>query len=532
MSDPLQSIVIPLCITVVIVFGIAALLLSYLRFHSGVKDSTEFFLTARNSQGTLRVAWSLMCTAVGAGVLYSPSSFVTDPYFGAGWLGLLNYSFFGGAPLILAAVLGVYIRKNVPNATSVSSYAKWRFGTIYEIFVTLQVLLNMAIALSAEYTAVGAVFTTTLNSSSVILPIVTVGITTMAYTAAGGLYVSILTDQYQSGIMFVLFAVVLIYISATFRPGPLPALPDYLGATYAGWSSFLTLGVALTSSTLFSDAVWQRVWAAEDDKALIRGSIIAAILAALITFFFGWFAFLATWLGLATNSNTAFFSILSASTDPNAVAPVWIIGVVCIIAVTMNESAIDSFQIAITDSILSLFMSFGIKIHINVARLIGLLLNIPIMIVGTKNYNIAQLYLITNMCTTCAILPFIMGLIPVFNNLISGWSVVFGSVGAMVAVTIQGVLFYGNFYDGITNNFYLVYDWKPFMVALIASFVLTIVAGLVEVVIRKALGLEPISAPLPLAPNETKDFVDETTVTKVVSDEKPVETVEPVDVKI
>lgn len=58
------------------------------------------------------------------------------------------------------------------------------------------VLFNMGVAMTAEYTAVGDLYATVINSTR--WPIVVIiGVVSMMYTAAGGLYVSIVTDQWQ-----------------------------------------------------------------------------------------------------------------------------------------------------------------------------------------------------------------------------------------------------------------------------------------------------------------------------------------------
>ena len=134
--------------------------------------------------------------------------------------------------------------------------------------------------MSAEFTAIGAIYTQfiTGDPSSAYIPIVVVAVVTTAYSAAGGLYISILTDVVQSVFLLLLLAVMAVYIGITYRvPIPSGPLPPYLDVNQVGLASIMTLGVALISSTMFSDAVWQRVWSAKDDKALIKGSIVGAI---------------------------------------------------------------------------------------------------------------------------------------------------------------------------------------------------------------------------------------------------------------
>lgn len=82
--------------------------------------------------------------------------------------------------------------------------------------MVLIALFNMSIALLAEYISIGALFKDFVGSVDYPIVIV-IGILTMFYTAYGGTYVSILTDQVQA-IVAILFIIVLsIYVAATFR---------------------------------------------------------------------------------------------------------------------------------------------------------------------------------------------------------------------------------------------------------------------------------------------------------------------------
>lgn len=69
-------------------------------------------------------------------------------------------------------------------------------------------------------------------------------LSSLQYTAAGGLYISILTDQVQAVLSLVLLFVAYIYVAATFREplGPLPSelgTGNYTGARQWGISSLL-----------------------------------------------------------------------------------------------------------------------------------------------------------------------------------------------------------------------------------------------------------------------------------------------------
>ncbi|KAJ3275482.1 hypothetical protein HDV01_000309 [Terramyces sp. JEL0728] len=445
----------------------------------GIKMSTEFFLTAKNTQPWYRVAYGFYATSVGAGVIFAVPSFIVPQQFGGGLLGLITYPFFSGFPIFLVAIMGKYIRQRFPEVLSIGSFARWRFGSAFQTWVTLNVLFNLGIALAVEFTSIGTLFSNFLDVPNWI-PIMNVAVVTFAYTALGGLYISLITDQVQTLFIFLILCVMGVFVAVNFRTGELGPLPDYLGINYTGEASFATLGIALISSTMFSDAVWQRVWSAKDDRALNLGAAVGGTLVIFVSFLFGFGGFIAAWAGLVTDPNVAFLQLLKVGDGD---IPYAVLLVVFMLAVTMNESAIDSFQIAIGDTLVSLFESFGVKITIFQVRILLALLNIPFAIIGSYNFNIVSLYLITNIMTTCVMLPLVFGLIPAFDRYYTGASALFGSFFALIWVMIYGVLqqvyqnnggvFNGwsDISTGLYNTFYLVYDYPPFVIGLGGSLV-------------------------------------------------------------
>lgn len=317
--------------------------------------------------------------------------------------------------------MGPLIRSRTEKPMSIASFAKVRFGNAMNVYVTANVLLNLSVAMSVEYTAIGALFKEHLSTPEWI-PITVVGFVTMAYTIAGGLYISILTDQIQSIFIILLISCVAIYLSATFRHS-LGPLPEQIGVDSSmGWSSIATIGLGLTSSAIFSDSVWQRVWSAKDANALLIGSSVGMVFTSLVTLLFAFAGFLAGWAGLIDFSNpdainAGFFAVLK---NDSGEVPTAVLCIVCLLATVLNESAVDSFQNAILDTIVSFFVSLGFKIPLNVARFTIILLNVPIMILGAQGLPIINLYLTTNMLTTASVVPLCMGLFPSCDYYVSG----------------------------------------------------------------------------------------------------------------
>ena len=82
-------------------------------------------------------------------------------------------------------------------------------------------------------------------------------------------------NVFQQAIVTIIFIVILtIYVAVTFRV-PLPPLPndvdfsfDYgtgyisfpLGVNRLGYSTIFSMPVALMASTVFSEAMWQKIW--------------------------------------------------------------------------------------------------------------------------------------------------------------------------------------------------------------------------------------------------------------------------------
>lgn len=94
------------------------------------------------------------------------------------------------------------------------------------------------------------------------------------------------------------------------RQQPIPSpLPEGMGPNFFGYIAIFTLTVSLISSTMFSEAVWQRVWASATPRALYGGAAVGFVSITLIVFlsgFGGWLAFVWGYASFeaGTNPNT------------------------------------------------------------------------------------------------------------------------------------------------------------------------------------------------------------------------------------
>ncbi|KAF9101922.1 hypothetical protein BGX29_005120, partial [Mortierella sp. GBA35] len=237
----LASVTYGLSITTIVLFGIIALVLARRR-QRVKKDDTEFFLTARKSVPLRTIAWSFYAQGVGAWVIFSMPAYVVS----AGIVGLVAYSVSCGLPILIVARVGSVLHRKYPGVLSLGDFVQWRYGNIPMVLVTLVMLLNMSIGLCAEYTSIGNLMEFVIGAPR--LPIILcVAIVTSIYTAAGGLYVSILTDVAQGAFGIGLLVIMAIYVAVTYRPESLPTpLPEGLGPNYWGWAAVAAMPISMT----------------------------------------------------------------------------------------------------------------------------------------------------------------------------------------------------------------------------------------------------------------------------------------------
>ena len=99
--------------------------------------------------------------------------------------------------------------------------------------------------------------------------------------------ISVVTDQSQALLSILIIFIVCIWMAVEFRR-PLPDgfgdLKESLGPNFWGYSSILAMPCSLMSASVFSEAVWQRVWAAESPRSLRIGGIIGTIAVIICVF--------------------------------------------------------------------------------------------------------------------------------------------------------------------------------------------------------------------------------------------------------
>ncbi|KAI0243836.1 hypothetical protein L0F63_007045, partial [Massospora cicadina] len=458
LSTELKVLLCVLTTIVVVGFAMFAAVKIYLRRKTNPEcENLEFFLTARDTQPLMRVAWSFVAGMMGSWILTAPAANAAD----AGWVGMVSYAVFAGLPILAIALVGDKVQKSMPNVLSFGDYIRYRFGTIPQLYVVLVVVFNLGIALAAEYSSVNSIFISILKTDKFpIVPIIFVS--TTIYTAFGGLLISIMTDVYQGIVGVSLVCVIVGAVAATFR-AELGDLPTELGATTKGYNSLFILPVTLMAATVFSEAPWQRVWASESPQALKRGALLASIVLTLVVFAFGILGFFAAWSGLKSDDPNELLMLMVSSSHSW-----WMSIIVAILAAVICEAAIDTLQTALVSAISTMVLRDR---PLKWARLLVLIINIPPIIISYKNISTYALFTLGNKITCTAAIPMLMGLYHPAKPYITGPCVLFSSILSFLSMVAFGWIYAGDFNAGVKWVAFDAYDPFSILVAILSSIV-------------------------------------------------------------
>ncbi|KAH8400730.1 hypothetical protein KR009_000676 [Drosophila setifemur] len=196
------------------ILAISALIGIYYRYTGGKQKTTQEYLMADQSMTTFPVAFSLMASFMSAVTLMGVSS---ESYQFGTMFCAINIAYWVCTPIAAYIYLPVFYRM---RTTSVYEYLERRFGQATRLCAslafTLQMVLYMGIALYTPALALEAV--TGIPRSTAILVI---GLVCTFYSTLGGLKAVLVTDVFQSFLMFAAIYAV-IFVSAVKAGGLAP----------------------------------------------------------------------------------------------------------------------------------------------------------------------------------------------------------------------------------------------------------------------------------------------------------------------
>jgi Na+/proline symporter len=416
------------------------------------------YVTARNSQSAGTLGLSFLASGMGAWILFAP------PEIGAfvGPVALAGYAIGSALPFIVLGLYGPKIRQALPQGRSIAEFAEACYGRGVRRWVSVVSVAYMACFLAAELTAIGAI-TSLLSDVPPALVILGVALTTLAYTAVGGLRASLATDRWQAWLLIALLLVVGGVALTSLPAGQAAALPSApLGSAL---SVALTLVIAVTAANLFHQGYWQRVWAAENDQSLGRGAWLGGGATVLVVMMIGSLGMLAAMSGVALGEPPIpFFALLSE-------APSWLALPALVLAVTLVASSVDTLQNGIAS--LAVGNSRQSRWSLAAARWGTVALMVPVVVVALQGLSVLRLFLIADLLCAAIVIPVLLGLWQRMTPLAAVAGGVAGMLGAILPGWVgQGSLSAGLMAASFPNS---IPTLAPFLGALVASTLVSVV---------------------------------------------------------
>lgn len=426
-------------------------------------DGLDDYITARNSQGAQALGLSFLASGMGGWILFAPPEVSAL----AGPIALAGYALGAALPFIVFAWCGPAIRRHLPQGRSIGEFAQACYGAGVRRWVALISLLYMSCFLIAELTAIGAI-TGMLSEVNGNLVIIAVAVTTLAYTAWGGLRASLVTDRWQAWLLLVLLLVVgwmalqrLPDVSVERQP--LPAIPVGSALSVA-----LTLIIAVTAANLFHQGYWQRIWSARDGKTLGRGAMLGGVVTIAVVAVVGVLGILAAVSGNDLGSPPIpFFSLLWG-------APAWLTIPALVLAMTLVASSVDTLQNAIA----SLLVTEKQGVSLAAARWITCLLMVPVILIALQGISVLRLFLIADLLCATAVVPVLLGL---WSRMTSRAAIA-GALAGMLGAVLPGWIAGGSLTAGLLAASFpgSIPTLAPFAGALLASTLVSVLVALLS----------------------------------------------------
>tara|TARA_R110002012_G_scaffold25150_1_gene83666 strand:+ start:9396 stop:10793 length:1398 start_codon:yes stop_codon:yes gene_type:complete len=424
-----------------------------------VNGPLDDYVTARNSQTATTLGLSFLASGMGAWILFAP------PEIGAfvGPLALAGYAVGSALPFIVLGLYGPKIRRALPEGRSIGEFAEACYGPGVRRWVTLVSIAYMACFLAAELTAIGAI-TGLLSNVPPSLVIIGVALTTLVYTAAGGLRASLATDRWQAWLLMALLLAVagmaLWRLPVMTTEYTLPSIPLSNALSVA-----LTLVIAVTAANLFHQGYWQRVWAAQDDQSLGRGALLGGAMTVVVVMLIGGLGMLAAMSGVALGEPPMpFFALLTE-------APIWLSLPALVLAVTLVASSVDTLQNGIASLVVARSEQKGVSLV--AARWVTVVVMIPVIWIALQGLSVLRLFLIADLLCAAIVVPVLLGL----WQRMTPFSAVAGGIAGLLGAILPGWVSQGSLMAGVVAASFpgSIPTLGPFVGALLASTLISVV---------------------------------------------------------
>ncbi len=389
--------------------------------------SLEDYLVSRNRIGTGMALATIVASAMGAWILFSP------PEVGAtsGIAGIVGYCIGQATPAALFAFMGTRMRFLMPAGHSLNEYVLHRFGrAMYRLTLAI-VVFYMFVYLAAELTAI-AKAVELMAEVPLWLTALLVITAVFIYTLVGGLEATIFTDAIQFAVIVPLLLLsfgIAVYALGGWGNAVAPVravAPQLLTlANGPGIKFGATLVIAVISAEMFNQTNWQRIYACKSDTVVRRSFLGSFLMIWPMLLIAGLMGILAMNFGF--NDDRAFFSLIQALELPS-----WVSIAVLVLVLALVMSSLDSLLNGIaslfTTDLLRIFPEKSTNGILNLTRLITLIAGIPAIIIAARGYNVLYLFLLADLVCAGALFPVLFGL---YSKRLTGQMALWSAIAAI-----------------------------------------------------------------------------------------------------
>jgi len=369
----------------------------------------EDYMVSRNSVGTGAALATIVASAMGAWILFSP------PEVGAtsGIAGIIGYCIGQATPSAMFAFMGTRIRFLMPHGHSLNEYVLHRFGNAMYLLTLGIIVFYMFVYLAAELTAI-AKAVELMAGVPLWLTAVLVISAVFIYTTVGGLAATIFTDAIQFIVIVPLlllsFAIALIALGGwgTAIEPVTQAAPQLLSlANGPGIKFGATLVIAVIAAEMFNQANWQRIYACRDDVVVRRSFLGSFLFIVPMLFIAGLLGILAMHFGFS--DDRAFFSLIAALGLPG-----WVSIAVLVLVLALVMSSLDTLLNGIasvfTVDLVRFFPAMPSTGILRASRILTVFVGMPVILIASQGYNVLYLFLLADLVCAGALFPVLFGL--------------------------------------------------------------------------------------------------------------------------
>jgi Na+/proline symporter len=422
-------------LTFAVVIFISTLFLFIGIFYSRKKVSLNTYLVSDRNEGVFSLSATLIASSLGAWILFGPPTAATWGGFGS----VIGYALGTAFPMILLIFFGKKIRLLLPKGKSLTELVLKKFGKkLFKLIFSLMIFY-LFIFLCAEVTAISKLiyYISGLNiwiSASIIL------FFTLTYVLFGGLKATIRSDGIQFVVIILLFLYLIFWVFLQnnnnlnlniFQANLIKLDSKSLISSFQFGFVFF---IAVAATNLFHQGNWQRVYAAKNEKILVKSLLISFFIIFLIVLFMGVTGTISKINGLKFNDDLAFFSIILNKND------ILISLTVLIFSLSLTISTVDT----LLNSISSLaivhskdFFNFKYLKDKKLSNVLLILLSIACLIIALYQFSVLYLFLLADLlCCACVYV--------IFKGLYQKKISEFRSLILIIIGLFSGLLFFPN----------------------------------------------------------------------------------------